>query len=67
MGTIPVVVFLVLAMIGLPIALVMVAAGLSGAISIGGIGFIEIIFTFPESSSTTSDIPIGKIVDVIYQ
>ena len=43
MGAIPVVVFMVLAMIGLPVALVMIAAGLSGAISIGGIGFIEII------------------------
>ncbi len=43
MGAIPVFVFMVLAMIGLPIALVMIAAGLSGAISIGGIGFIEII------------------------
>src|SRR5210317_1077368 len=43
MGAIPVVVFMVLAVIGLPIALVMIVAGLSGAISIGGIGFIEII------------------------
>ena len=43
MGIIPVVVFLVLAAIGLPIALVMIVAGLSGAISVGGIGFIEII------------------------
>ena len=43
MGTIPVVIFVGLAIIGLPIALVMIAAGLSGAIAIGGISFIEII------------------------
>ena len=43
MGTIPVVVFIVLAAIGLPIALVMIVAGLSGAVSVGGLGFIEIV------------------------
>ncbi len=35
--------FVVLALLGLPIALVMVAAGLAGAVSIGGIDFLEII------------------------
>jgi len=38
-----VVVFMALLLIGVPIALVMVLSGLAGAVSIGGIGFLEII------------------------
>lgn len=37
------IIFVVLALAGLPIALVMVAAGLTGAVTIGGLGFLEII------------------------
>ncbi|HUF19828.1 MAG TPA: TRAP transporter large permease subunit, partial [Burkholderiales bacterium] len=36
-------VFFILLLIGAPIALVMVFSGLAGAVSIGGIGFLEII------------------------
>jgi tripartite ATP-independent transporter DctM subunit len=36
-------VFLVLLLIGAPIALVMVLSGLAGAVSLGGLGFLEII------------------------
>ena len=37
------IVFAVLILIGLPIGLVMVAAGLSGAVTIGGFDFLAIV------------------------
>jgi tripartite ATP-independent transporter DctM subunit len=35
--------FLVLLLVGVPIGVVMVAAGLAGAVSVGGLGFLEIL------------------------
>lgn len=43
MGAIPITVFTLLALAGLPIALVMVIAGLTGAVTLGGLDFMEII------------------------
>lgn len=43
MGAIPIAVFALLALAGLPIALVMVIAGLTGAVTLGGLDFMEII------------------------
>ena len=43
MGAIPITVFAVLVLAGLPIALVMVIAGLAGAVTVGGLDFLEII------------------------
>ena len=43
MGAIPITVFAVLVLAGLPIALVMIIAGLAGAVTVGGLDFLEII------------------------
>ena len=43
MGAIPLTVFALLAIGGLPIALVMVITGLAGAVTVGGLDFLEII------------------------
>ena len=43
MGAIPITVFALLALAGLPIALVMIIAGLAGAVTVGGLDFLEII------------------------
>ena len=43
MGVIPITVFALLALGGLPIALVMVITGLAGAVTVGGLDFLEIV------------------------
>ncbi len=43
MTGIPIIVFFILMIIGLPVALVMVYTGLAGAVTIGGLDFLEIV------------------------